>query len=146
MKRKSPFTGMEYVAGEGSDMHYGYDGLSRGWHAAEPDWVNPECSGTKLKSEHPYSYSPFFLFRAKPKEQLNNAMYHDRMQMWDQKKYADACEAIGGERAIHQLNRTTATEFLKTYLGKDVVCTALAEGCNIGNGYPYWIFWYDEAK
>ncbi len=34
--------------------------------------------------------------------------------------------------------------FMTDYLGKKVKVTALAEGCNVSNGYPYWIIWFRD--
>jgi hypothetical protein len=34
--------------------------------------------------------------------------------------------------------------FLSKYLEKSITLTGIEEGCNVSNGYPYWIFYYKE--
>ncbi len=108
------------------------------------DWVDPELCGTRMRYDNPYNYSPSFVFRTQPNAQLKNATYNDRMQQWDWKKYELASEAVRLRgRTFSDLSRDECSKFLSVYYGKPVVCTALAEGCNGSNGYPYWIFWYE---
>ncbi len=39
---------------------------------------------------------------------------------------------------------TEINKFLNLYFGKEVQLTAVLQGCNIGNGFPYWIFAYKD--
>jgi hypothetical protein len=36
------------------------------------------------------------------------------------------------------------TSFLTAYFGKPTTAHAMAWGCNVGNGYPYWIVWFSH--
>lgn len=114
-------------------------------------WVDP--SQRKTKYTHPYSYSEFFIFgdrsvlgrpgiHAIPEV---HADYSDRLQQWNYAKFEEAGRSF--KKRFDQFSAAEASQFLSTYYDKPIRCVALAEGCNVGNGYPYWIFWYvDDVK
>lgn len=112
----------------------------------DPDWVNPERENF-TKSDEPYRYSEFFLWRfggRYTKRGWNfgknvHSDYSDRLQQWDYAKWNRAVEGLG---RIDSWGQDGCSKVLTAYFGKPIEAIALAEGCNISNGYPYWIFWY----
>lgn len=101
-------------------------------------WVDP--NRTKSKSSHPYSYDAFYIWRDKNLKD-SGTVYHDRMQQWDYSKFEEACKLTEGKR-FSQYNRAEVSKFLSAYFNKKIKATALVEGCNASNGYPYWIFYF----
>jgi hypothetical protein len=111
-----------------------------------PDrWVDPQRRISKRES--PYGYSEFFHWGGHGTTSGCEAVYSDRLWQWDYKKMKALCDALG--KRFEQCSQSELSEFLSSYWGKPVVATALAEGCNISNGYPYFIMWYrgtEEGK
>jgi hypothetical protein len=70
-------------------------------------------------------------------------MYDDRMRQWDQVAWRRACGRVN--TPLRQMRQTEASAFLSAYLDRPVTATAVAEGCNVSNGYPYLIFFFDEG-
>lgn len=129
------------------DEFYDPDGL----RSPDAKWVNP--NQTKTKCEAPYSYSEFFIFGCrndiKPKNVRAN--YSDRLQEWDSKAFSKACI----KKRFEHYSRQELTDFINKYYSacsfnkephKKYEAVALVEGCNVGNGYPYWVFFYREVK
>ena len=128
-------------------MDFAFDAESS-WRRRVDDsrWVDPRNQRTV--QEYPYSYSEFFLFGDRSGvKAAHDGLYSDRIWQWDHKK-ADACWAEHvGKIGWRNVGQKRLTAFLSAYLGKPVTVTAQAEGCNVGNGYPYWIAWFtDDAK
>lgn len=112
------------------------------WNPDNSRWVDP-CR-TRDRSSHPYSYDEFFIWGSRETAKRAEGLYSDRIWQWDRAK-ADRCwyEHVGKRwdcATGRQISR-----FLSDYLGKPVKATALAEGCNPSNGYPYWIVWFKDA-
>lgn len=103
----------------------------------------------RTRDEYPYAYSPFYIWRDRsiPTGDYGligddiSANYDDRMRQWDGNKFADARD-LTGRKSFSSFTRKEASEFLTFYFGEPVEALALAEGCNVSNGYPYWIFWH----
>lgn len=109
-------------------------------------WVDPD--GEKLdKSTHPYSYSEFYLWGGPDgRKAAKDAVYSDRLAQWDLDKYSRCCKAIAPGKRWDQMSAADVSAWMTAYLGRPITATALAEGCNVGNGYPYWIIWFKEAE
>ena len=79
---------------------------------------------------------------------MDSWVYSDRMLQWDRKAFENAVHKVWPTKSENQMFYDRKPEdlnkFLNLYFGKDVTLTAVLQGCNISNGYPYWIFAYRE--
>ncbi len=105
-------------------------------------WVNPNQRITKQES--PYGYSEFFHWGGHHTIAGCDAVYSDRLWQWNYEKMRTLCNALG--KRFEQCSDVEMSRFLSAYWDKPVVATACAEGCNISNGYPYYILWFRDAK
>jgi hypothetical protein len=107
---------------------------------------------TRTKHSHPYSYEPFYVYQldGKLSEEMTKGRvcaYNDRMQQWDALKYERACKVLdSGAYSFSNQSIEALTRFVQVYSEDDhAVFLGLIEGCNVGNGYPYWVFeWYSS--
>lgn len=97
---------------------------------------------------HPYSYDEFVLFKAVDFNEMDSWVYSDRMLQQNSKAFKDAVHEVWPEKSGSQMfydrKPEDLTRFLSLYFGKKVKLTAVLRGCNVSNGYPYWIFAYRE--
>jgi bisphosphoglycerate-dependent phosphoglycerate mutase len=98
------------------------------------------------KEKYPYGYDPFVIWRGDYKEGKNDVVYSDRMYQWDHKKYEGCIKAIWTDCRQHfsDSNPKDIESFLSLYFDKKIKLTAIMEGCNVSNGYPYWIFFFED--
>jgi hypothetical protein len=100
---------------------------------------------SRTPEEYPYSYDPYFLLGSKREVEGATSAYSDRMREWDREKYTAMMHG-GGDYGWRKATLVDASEMLSAYWAKPVRAVAIAEGCNVSNGYPYWIVWWrDEA-
>lgn len=116
------------------------DGIWGDTFDVDPKWVDPRR--TRTKDDWPYSYDPYFIWKDEDNFEGSHAEYNDRLQQRDHDKYEKACELV--EKRFERYTREEVSEFLTAYHGKEIVATALVEGCNVSNGYPYWVFYFKE--
>lgn len=99
---------------------------------------------------YPYSYDDFVIWKH---EDFNNegrhSVYSDRMMSWDCGKFNRCCQEVFGNTGqfFNDLNERPPKDiekFLCMYLEKEVKLTAIIQGCNRSNGYPYWVFIYEK--
>lgn len=114
-----------------------------------PKYVN--LKGYEIKRTpitHPYSYDEFVIYKKDYDENNHNAVYSDRMILWDFDKFEKCCQNVFGNTGQYFNNRTPEdiNKFLNLYFGKQTKLTAILEGCNKANGYPYWVFIYEDIK
>lgn len=97
--------------------------------------------------EFPYSYSPYFI-RGSSKEAAGaSSFYSDRLQLWYTDEQRAAARKASGFSHWKRDSSRTASAYLTALMSKPVRVVAIAEGCNVSNGYPYWIVWTrEEAK
>lgn len=97
----------------------------------------------------PYSYDEFVLFKADDFNAMDSWVYSDRMLQWNRKEFEDAVHEVWpkktGSQMFYNRKPEDITRFLSLYFGKEVKLTAVLQGCNVSNGYPYWIFAYREV-
>ena len=103
-------------------------------------WVEPNRDN-RTKEEWPYSYSDHYLWGAPGKD--HHAVYSDRLGQWDGDAWKRACAAVP-KKSLSQFSQSDADKFMSAYYGKPIKVSALAEGCNVSSGYPYWILWFAE--
>ena len=108
-------------------------------------WVQPELgSANKTKQEAPYSYSPFYHFRDTSGAESESAC-SDRLRQWDCEKWNEARRMLSPGPLEYQ-SRLLPDAMMSFYLGKPVKVVSLAEGCNVSNDYPYYIFRWRDAQ
>lgn len=140
----------EYVDPNG-DFHFGRTGVRGmslwGRSLAEIDeiWVDPH-GARRTKQSHPYTYDEFFLWGNRETKAGANGLYSDRIFQYDYDKATSCWRRHCGDRRWANLDHKVLSAFLSDYLGKPVKAVALAEGCNQGNGYPYWVVWFNDVE
>lgn len=100
----------------------------------------------KDKWSHPYSYDSFIVWYGNARKG-DSVVYSDRLVQWDYEKYMTCAKTIQAESTNNKfdINDPKQTEkFLSLYYGKQVTLTAIVEGCNVSNGYPYWILYFRD--
>lgn len=104
----------------------------------------------RTPSSHPYSYDAYFTWRSDRFETTDRAAYSDRLFQWDSNRFNKSVAAVWPEDPIGQMfysrQHTDIQRFLCLYFGKDIELTGVLQGCNVGNGYPYWVFAYREVE
>ena len=100
---------------------------------------------TRSKDEYPYSYSEYFLFGNRKSVEDARGYYSDRLWQWDEVKFDSLWKKHVGckwrDAPVYKLSA-----FLSEYFGEKLEVVGLAEGCNPGNGYPYWVVWTKNSK
>lgn len=100
----------------------------------------------RTPQNHPYNYDEYVQWMKNYDEGKAHVVYSDRLWEWDSKKYNKCCREVFGNQGQFFSNRKPEDieRFLSLYFGKEVKLTAILQGCNAGNGYPYWVFLYEE--
>lgn len=127
-------------------------------HGHGMDWVDPRRENL-TEREAPYCYSEYFVWRDPKLVDPHgghdgqswrateiSVVFSDRLAQQDREKFSAAIKACGATTSLRYWSENNASAFLTAYFGKPTMAVALAEGCNSGNGYPYWIFWYRSAE
>lgn len=108
-------------------------------------FVNPRR--TRTKDEYPYSYDEFFHYGTREDvKRASGADYSDRLYSWDTDKFDELWGRHVGQKRFGMATTDELSAFMSAYHGKTLKVTALAEGCNAGNGFPYFVVWYREVK
>ena len=106
-------------------------------------------TSTNDRTTHPDSYSPFFHWKASDRTVKDPCAYDDRMRQWKYDKWNEVCNALppvqNGMRRFEYQSQETLSKMLSDYYGETLVCTALVEGCNVSNGYPYYVFYWRKV-
>lgn len=92
---------------------------------------------------HPYSYDAHVIDGKFNKEfekgYVNGCVYDDRLLQSDYKKY----EALKAKYLSKCINVTTVQKLLREWFNNDsIIVVNVMKGCNISNGYPYYVFQY----
>ena len=97
---------------------------------------------------HPYSFDEHVLWKSEDCKKTDCFVYSDRMMSWDWDKFHESMKQVW-EKHGHYFDGDDPKDvekFLSLYNGKQVKLTAILKGCNISNGYPYFIFGYKEVS
>lgn len=99
----------------------------------------------RTKQNYPYSYDDYVVWKGEYSE-MDNAVYSDRLMQWDYERFNKCCQEVWGNSGQYFNNRmpTDIERFLSLYYKENIQLTAVTEGCNVSNGYPYWAFFYRE--
>lgn len=97
----------------------------------------------KTSQSHPYSYDAHVIdgkFNNEvEKGYINGCVYDDRLLQSDYKKY----ETLKSKYLNKGINVTTVQKFLREwYNDVSIVVVNVMKGCNVSNGYPYYVFQY----
>lgn len=105
----------------------------------------------KTPFSHPYSYDEFVIYKDPELFKKGQyAAYSDRLWEYDHKHFEACTEQVWGDHG--QLfdqranNPSLVEKFLTLYNRTTTILTAIVQGCNVGNGNPYWIFYYTHPE
>lgn len=117
-----------------------------------PEYTN--IKGEKVihsPDKYKYSFDPYCIFKDPEYDETNpkdiQQVFTDRMRQWDTKLYEYCCEKVFGKTidCFSSIPAEMIQEFVGNYFTKSVKILGLEIGCNISNGYPYWIIYYKEV-
>ncbi len=91
-----------------------------------------------------YSYDEYVVFKD-PSFTCSDSMdYSDRLWEYDPSRFRAAAAQVWPDKPHGQMFRdrkpADVQRFLSLYFGTPVKLTAVLQGCNKGNGNPYWVF------
>ena len=97
----------------------------------------------KTPHTHPYSYDAHVIdgkFNNEfEKGYINGCVYDDRLLQSDYKKY----EALKVKYLSNCTNVATVQKLLREWFNNDsIIVVNVMKGCNVSNGYPYYVFQY----
>lgn len=98
------------------------------------------------REQYPYSYDAYVVWKNNyNKGKGYGVVYSDRLFQWNSERYNKCCKSIWGNEGQHFHNRNPEDieSFLSLYYDSKVKLVVVMEGCNVSNGYPYWIFFYE---
>ena len=95
---------------------------------------------------HPYSFDEHVLWKSDDCTKMDHFVYSDRMMSWDWDKFHESMKQVWKQHG-HYFDGDDPKDvekFLSLYNGHPVKLTAILKGCNVSNGYPYFVFGYKE--
>jgi len=93
---------------------------------------------------HPYSYDPYVILKIA--NEYEHCDYSDRLMQLDSENYNELCKKHFGNRGQvwDDIDPSKIEAFLRDYHeNKDLKLIGIMKGCNVSNGFPYWIFMYN---
>lgn len=99
----------------------------------------------------PYSFDPYCIFKDSEYDETDpkdiKQVFTDRMKQWDIKLYEYCCKKVFGKTidCFSAIPSEMVQDFISNYFTKSVKILGLEIGCNVSNGYPYWIIYYKEV-
>lgn len=114
--------------------------------------VSVDLHGNPVKNTKwncPYSYDAFVVIRNGKNEEIEHTAYSDRMLSWVSYDKWKKCIAKMGDKKAGTFSNNSVEKleaFLTEYNGYKCKLIVLMEGCNVSNGYPYWIFFWKKLK
>jgi len=102
----------------------------------------------KNKEQHPYSYDAYVVWQEDFNKFKGDCVYSDRLFQWDTEKYNESCKKVwcNTGQYFSSRNPKDIEKFLSEYYDKEVKLTMIMEGCNVSNGFPYWIFFFENKR
>lgn len=103
----------------------------------------------RTRSSHPYSYDEFVVFRNGTNSEINSTIYSDRLKSWDYELTEKLSKKHFGETGDYYTHRSPSVieKFLQERLElPELRLVVLTEGCNVSNGYPYWVFHFNKGE
>jgi len=102
---------------------------------------------SRNRLEYRYSYEPYVTHRMGNNDQITYSAYSDRLMQWDMTKFNKCCREVWNNEGQYFDNRTPMSieRFLQLYYdAPKLKLIVIMEGCNVSNGYPYWIFHFNK--
>lgn len=100
----------------------------------------------RTPDQWPYSYDEYVTYKSENYRPDDHAVYSDRMMDWSLSKFTRCVAKIWPKtpqsQMFHDKKPKDVERFLREYLEKNVVLTAILQGCSQANGFPYWVFLY----
>ena len=96
----------------------------------------------------PYSFDKHVLWKSDDCQKTDCFVYSDRMMSWDWDKFHDSMKQVWKQHG-HYFDGDDPKDvekFMSLYQGHPVKLTAIMKGCNVSNGYPYFIFGFREVQ
>jgi hypothetical protein len=106
------------------------------------DWMGNKVERDRY--DYPYSYDAYVIM--KEKDEYKSAIYSDRLLQWDYKKHNILCKKYFGNEGQYWNDREPEKieAFLRDFHDdQNIKLVGIMKGCNVSNGYPYWIFMID---
>lgn len=104
---------------------------------------------SRTKSEHPYSYDGFIVWRGGENKEANITQYSDRLYQSDYKKYNELSKKHFGNEGQNFSDREPKKieAFLRDWCdAPKLKLVFIMEYCNASNGYPLWRFDFNANK
>lgn len=102
----------------------------------------------KTKYEYPYSYDPILQYGTVESKKCDGSAYSDRMYMWNPDKFDQCFHKAFGHQSDYFSDKSPSQiqSFLREYYDNEkLVLVRVVEYCNVSNGYPCWLFqWNDK--
>lgn len=92
-----------------------------------------------------YSYDAYVI--SKKADKYQHAAYSDRLSEWDYTKYRNLCKKHFGNESDYWDGRSSEKieKFLRDYYNSQKIeLVGIMKGCDVSNGYPYWIFMFND--
>jgi hypothetical protein len=102
----------------------------------------------RTPEEYPYSYDHIAVFKTTAFKDTTDTVYSDRMWQWSPEKF-EACHVRAfdkGGQFFDSRKPEKVEKFLQYYFGINLDLTGIEEGCNFGNGNPYWVFYFKRNE
>lgn len=129
------------------DMFYNDGYMDEGFHSFS-QFVDLDGKPVrKTPFSNPYNFDDYVEWKGNYRRG-DAAVYSDRLWQWDTAKYKECYQDVFGSEGqkFSGRNPSGIEKFLSLYFGKNVTLTAILQGCNVSSGFPYWVFYYREAK
>ena len=115
------------------------------YNQAYKDWNGVAVE--RNPTDYPYSYEPYVV--EKKADKYKDCVYSDRLILWNYKlfeqltmKHFDNVSQYWDGRSFHAIEN-----FLRDYFdNKKLELVGIMKGANASNGYPYWIFMFNNNK
>lgn len=96
---------------------------------------------------NPYNFDEYVVYIS-DKYKLNYPYcteYSDRLIERDYHKFTTCYEYAFNHsgQLFYDVTPEVATRFLSKYLNRNIELYAILCGCNVSNGYPYWVFIFE---
>lgn len=98
---------------------------------------------------HPYSFDEHVIWKSDDCQKTDCFVYSDRMMSWDWNKFHESMKVVWPNGHGHYFDSDDPADvetFMSLYQGHPVKLTAILKGCNVSNGYPYFVFGYQTIK
>lgn len=99
----------------------------------------------KSKFDYRYSYDTFIIWHNGKK--AKGSVYTDRLYQWDYEKHNKLCKKYFGNESQYWSDRKQKDieKFMQEFNDDETInVVALAETCNVSNGFPIWIIFYNN--